>query len=432
MVSGISFVCGLRIASHQNEVMRKRWLWIGCSACVIILVILKYLPFFASRTDSIFGLNGTHSSTVVTIGVSYFTFQAISYLIDIYLEIEEPEHHFGHFALYMAFFPKLLQGPIERAGDLLPQFRQPYVFNYDSMRSGMLLFAWGLFKKVAVADRLALYADKMFNNVHDYSGLALIFGTYAYALQIYFDFAGYTDMARGTGRMFGINLTENFKTPYLATSVADFWRRWHISFSRWIFDYIFKPLQMGWRNWGQTGTSLALLITFLISGIWHGTTRGFVVWGLIHGIYLVSSTYYRPYQKKLYAWLGVEQKRWIEWWQIFVTFNLVSFSWIFFRTKNLDDAWYVVSNVFNIHSNYELALKIGTRVTVVRYILLGNSKADFICIVLALCAIWLISISKIDFYCKSTLFRWFCYYLLVFSTVIMGVSGISSFMYYRF
>jgi len=183
----------------------------------------------------------------------------------------------------------------------------------------MLLFTWGLFKKVVVADRLALYADQVYNNVHDYTGLSLIIGTYAFALQIYFDFSAYTDMARGTGRMFSINLTENFNHPYLATSIADFWRRWHISFSRWILDYIFKPLQMEWRNWGQAGTALALIVTFLVCGIWHGATWGFIFWGLLHGIYMAASIYYRPYQKRLHKWLGVEKSTWLKWWQIFVT-----------------------------------------------------------------------------------------------------------------
>lgn len=348
MVTCISYVCGLRIASHQDEASRKRWLQVGVIACVVILALLKYLPFFESQSNSILGLSSTFSKTIISIGVSYFTFQAISYLADVYLEIEEAENHFGHYALYLAFFPKLLQGPIERAGDLLPQLKQPYQFDYDAMRSGMLLFTWGLFKKVVIADRFALYADQVYNNVHSYAGLPLLLATYAYAFQIFFDFSAYTDMARGVGRMFGINLTENFNSPYLATSIADFWRRWHISFSRWILDYIFKPLQMRWRDWGQAGTAAALLMTFIISGIWHGATWGFVIWGLLHGIYLASSTYYRPYQKRLYKWLGIEKSRCLKWWQVFVTFQLVSFAWVFFRVDSVRNAITVVSSMCKV------------------------------------------------------------------------------------
>ncbi|GFO62339.1 hypothetical protein GMPD_02580 [Geomonas paludis] len=290
-------------------------------------------------------MGATSSVTLVTIGVSYFCFQAISYLADVYLEVEEPEHHFGYFALYLAFFPKLLQGPIERAADLLPQLKRPYQFDYHAVRSGMLLFTWGLFKKVAVADRFALYADQVYNHVHDYTGLPLLLATYAYAFQIFFDFSAYTDMARGVGRMFGITLTENFNSPYLATSIADFWRRWHISFSRWILDYIFKPLQMEWRSLGKAGAALALLVTFLVSGLWHGATWGFVVWGGLHGLYLAASVYYQPYQKRLHRWLRLDTSIWWRCCRILATFNLVCFAWIFFRAKTLGDAFHVVRNL---------------------------------------------------------------------------------------
>lgn len=421
MVTSISYVCGLRIAAERNEALRKRWLWLGNFTCVAILVLLKYFPFFQSQANSIFGLNRTISSAIISIGVSYFTFQAISYLADVYLEIAEPERHFGHYALCLAFFPKLLQGPIERAGDLLPQLKQPYQFDYDAMRSGMLLFAWGLFKKVVVADRLALYADQVYNNVHNYTGLSLIMGTYVYALQIYFDFAAYTDMARGTGRMFGINLTENFNSPYLARSIADFWRRWHISFSRWILDYIFKPLQMGWRDWGQTGTALALIVTFLVSGIWHGATWGFVIWGLLHGIYLAASTYYRPYQKKLYKWLGIEKSKWLNWWQMFVTFNLVSFAWVFFRANDVGDAWYVISNCFYGTSELSSGL------------LLSQGRFNLIVLAysMAIMAIYMYVKNRICLRVKPVWFRWMLYITLIFSTVLFFM-GNTNFVYFRF
>ncbi len=423
IMTAISYLCGLLIAAHQDESIRKRWLWVGSFACVAILALLKYLPFFESESNRIFGLNSTFSATIITVGVSYFTFQAISYLADVYLEIEEPEHHFGRFALYMAFFPKLLQGPIERAGDLLPQLKQPYQFEYDAMRSGMLLFAWGLFKKVVVADRFALYAGQVYNNVHDYTGLSLIIGIYAYALQIYFDFSAYTDMARGTGRMFGINLTENFNSPYLATSIADFWRRWHITFSRWILDYIFKPLQMGWRNWGQAGTALALIITFLVSGIWHGASWGFVIWGLLHGIYLAASTYYRPYQKRLHKWLGFEKNKWLKWWQVFVTFNLVCFAWVFFKAKSTGDALYVIFNCFHGVKGFNLDL------------ILSQDRHELIWLFVS-SAIYLLLNGLISSDCKllekGIYFRWLIYFTLTLLISTLSLSGSGTFEYFRF
>jgi len=417
MVTWISYTCGLCIGSHQEEQGRKRWFQIGVFACVTILAILKYIPFLEIQTSSLFGLNRSLPKIIISIGVSYFTFQAISYLADIYLELEEPETHFGRYALYMAFFPKLLQGPIERAGDLLPQLKRSYQFDYDTMRSGILLITWGLFKKVVVANRFALYADQVFNNVHNYSGLPLIIGIYAYAFQIYFDFSAYTDMARGVGRMFGINLTENFNSPYLATSIADFWRRWHISFSRWILDYIFKPLQMGWRNLGQAGTAGALLITFLISGIWHGPTWGFVIWGALHGLYLAMSTYYRPYQNIFYKKIGLEKSRFRHLWQIMVTFNLVSFAWIFFRSNELSDACYIVLNIFK-HS---------------QGIFLTEQLRFSNCVFLFIGVIFYYSFNSLN---KSrqilnNKFRWVFYYVLFIVIYWLGLDN-NSFIYFKF
>jgi alginate O-acetyltransferase complex protein AlgI len=433
MMTSISYSCGLRIAAHQDEASRKRWLQVGVIACIAILALLKCLPFLEAQSNNIFGLSSTLSKTVISIGVSYFTFQAISYLADVYLEIEEPENHFGHFALYMAFFPKLLQGPIERAGDLLPQLKQPYRFDYDAVRSGMLLFTWGLFKKVVIADRLGFYSDKVYNHVHDYTGVPLIIGTYAFALQIYFDFSGYTDMARGTARLFGITLTENFNSPYLATSIADFWRRWHISFSRWILDYIFKPLQMSWRGWGQAGTALALLVTFLVSGLWHGISYGFVVWGLLHGIYLAASTYYRPYQKKIHAWLGVGKGPWLKCWQVFVTFHLVCFAWIFFRAGSLD-GWYVAKNLWDIDMISKFNNGVDVKALVPHDLIYPKGILNVIVLIVFLLLYIYITV-KSNITClfdKPFWFRWSIYILLVLTINIFYEIDSGSFLYAKF
>lgn len=351
LVTITTYGFGIGLGRASTPKAKLLLLWGGIAANVLILAVMKYLPFLSENLKAFAALlsGGAQVQPVkafVAIGVSYYVFQAISYLIDIYLEIIKPERHLGYFALHMAFFPKLLQGPIERAGNLLPQLKVKYEFNYDNMRSGMLLFTWGLFKKVVIADRLGLYVDAVYNNVHGFTGLPLLLATYAYAFQIYMDFSGYTDMALGSARLFNINLTQNFNSPYLATSVADFWRRWHISFSSWILDYIFKPLQMQWRNWRNWGTAAALMVTFLVSGIWHGASWGFVIWGLLHGAYLACSVFYKPYQKKLHKALRIEKTWFLKAWQIFVTFNLACFAWVFFRAGNLADAFYVMSHMF--------------------------------------------------------------------------------------
>jgi D-alanyl-lipoteichoic acid acyltransferase DltB (MBOAT superfamily) len=270
--------------------------------------------------------------------VSYFVFQAISYLADVHLETLQPERHLGYFALSLAFFPKLLQGPIERSGDLIPQLKAPWRFSYDDARRGIVLFAVGLFKKVAIADRLGLYVDAAYGFPQDHSGGTLLLATYAYAFQIYFDFAGYTDMARGAARLFGIDLTQNFRSPYLATSVGDFWRRWHISFSRWILDYIFKPLQLRWRRLGNVGVAAALAVAFLACGLWHGATSGFLAWGALHALYMVGALGWRPVQKKMHAVHERIDPRLLLSWQRFATFHLVCLAWVFFRAPTVQAA----------------------------------------------------------------------------------------------
>jgi alginate O-acetyltransferase complex protein AlgI len=350
LVAITTYAFGIWLDEAQTPSAKRALLWGGIAANVLILTVMKYLPFISENLWALTTLFSadTHIQPLqpfVAIGVSYYVFQAISYLVDIHLEIEKPERHFGYFALYMAFFPKLLQGPIERAGDLISQLKKVNVFDFDNVRMGMLLFIWGLFKKIVIADRLGVYVDTVYNDVHAYTGLTLLMATYAYAFQIYMDFSGYTDMALGSALLFNIKLTQNFHSPYLAISIADFWRRWHISFSRWILDYIFKPLQMQWRNWKNWGTAAALITAFLVSGIWHGASWGFVMWGGLHGVYMAVSVFYRPYQKKIHKTLKIEKTKFLKAGQVFVTFNLLCISWIIFRGKSISDAYYVFTSI---------------------------------------------------------------------------------------
>jgi D-alanyl-lipoteichoic acid acyltransferase DltB (MBOAT superfamily) len=428
---------GLRLGRSDEAGIRKMLLWTGILVNLLVLVSLKYLPPLVST------LLPLHV-TFITIGVSYYVFQAISYLIDIYLEITEPEEHFGYCALYLSFFPKLLQGPIERAGDLLPQLKQPYRFDYDNMRAGLILFAWGLFKKVVVADRLAFFSNAVYNDIHSFTGISYVFATYCYALQIYMDFSGYTDMALGSARMFNISLTQNFNSPYRATSIADFWRRWHISFSRWILDYIFKPLQMQWRGWGTWGTAFALVITFLVSGVWHGARWGYVVWGLLHGVYLALSVFYKPYQKKLHKALHLEKSWWLSAWQTLITFNLVCFAWIFFRANSLADAAFIVRH---LHTGfYDFAVKLaasgaalGSGNQILRPILVGQSPVELgIAIVMVALVVAVQAFARNQrvaalFFTWVRPLRWSFYYALTCMIMVFGVfNATAPFIYFNF
>lgn len=430
LVAIATYGFGIWLYESESENTKSFLLWIGISVNILILIVMKYLPFLLENlkaTVSLMSLDvQIHPATaLVAIGISYYVFQAISYLIDIYFELERPERHFGYFFLYLAFFPKLLQGPIERAGDLIPQLKMRYEFNYENMRYGMLLFTWGLFKKLVIADRIALYVDPVYNDVHSFTGMSLLLATYAYSLQIYMDFSGYTDMAMGSARLFNINLTQNFNSPYLATSVADFWRRWHISFSRWILDYIFKPLQMRWRSSKNLGTAIALVVAFLISGIWHGATWGFVIWGGLHGLYMACSVFWKPYQKKLHKALGIDKTRFLKGWQIFVTFNLVSIAWVFFRASKLEDAQYIILNIMNATNEPGLAF------------LMMHGTTKLLIVLFALCCVAAFNSLRtnsqfIYVWDRYSLVRWFCYNSLLAAVFFLQLGTTSKFIYFNF
>ena len=249
-----------------------------------------------------------------------------------------PERSFLRFASFVCFFPILMAGPIERAGHLLPQFRRFPAARLRNFTDGLSLFLVGLFKKLALADYLALYVERVYDNPKACGAPELILGTIAFGWQLYFDFSGYTDMARGVAKVMGFDLVLNFNNPYLATGLGDFWRRWHISFSRWILDYIFMPLQMYWRDWRFIGTAAALVITFLASGLWHGAAWTFVIWGGLHGAGLAAthnlerSAFYRKRAPRLLKQAA--------------TFAFVSFTWIFFRAGSLADALLIVRRIF--------------------------------------------------------------------------------------
>lgn len=430
----ITYYTGIFIDRNESPRAKQYLLWGGIVANVLVLVILKYLPFLAQNLDAVLtvvapGASIPVNKAITTIGVSYFIFQAISYLVDIYLGIERSEKHFGRFALYMSFFPKLLQGPIERCGDLLPQFRERYSFDNEKFRLGMILLAWGMFKKVVIADRLAFIVNPVFDKVHDYSGIPLLVVSYCYSMQIYFDFSGYSDMALGAAYLFNIKLTQNFNSPYMATSIADFWRRWHISFSRWILDYIFKPLQITWRSKGSFGTVMALLITFTISGFWHGATWGYVVWGLLHGVSIAIGVVTSPYKNKLVKWLGLNNLLLFNIWNCFVTFNLVSIAWVFFRANSINDAIYFISSVINVdHSKRSTLSDMLNTMYQGRYTVM-------ILFCLAIMTAIISALKHKNYHLESfgTISRWLIYFGMGYLIVVFGVVSVDpSFMYFRY
>lgn len=428
-----SYWLGLRISDESNGTRRRTYLWVGVAAQVVILGNIKYLRAILQLIAPTFEIPTGGMDWFSTIGISYYTLQAVSYLADVYLGTAKPERHFGHFALYLGFFPKLLQGPIERAGDLLPQLWSLSSFNYTNVRSGALLFCWGLFKKVAVANRLAPFVTAVYYDPHGYSGLSLIAATYMYALQILADFSGYTDMALGVARMFNIRLTENFNYPYFATSIADFWRRWHISFSRWILDYIFKPLQIEWRNAGKVGVVGALMITFLFSGLWHDVAFTFMAWGLLHGAYLSSSVLLKPCREAVYRRIGLANHPFRRVFQGIVTFQLVAFAWIFFRARSFEDGWYIATHLF-VGATTRISYATSVRGGVMGAILNGGSGRDFAMLAAAMTVWTLGSIFRktIRLQEQPVWFRWSMYFALILALVYLNAHDDIGFVYFQF
>lgn len=321
----------------------KKLILAGASIiCLGILFFFKYFNFFSESVASMLNvfslqLNPVTLKLVLPVGISFYTFQTLSYVIDVYKGDIEPEHHFGYYATFISFFPQLVAGPIERACNLLPQIKERHTFNYEQATYGLKLMTWGYFKKLVLADTLSSYASKIYNSPQDFQGFALIVASVSFSFQIYCDFSGYSDIAIGTAKLLGINLSTNFKSPYFSQSVKEFWSRWHISLSTWFRDYIYIPL--GGSRVGKIRHYMNLMITFLASGLWHGANWSFVVWGGIHGIAQIIEDVLIPKQYR-------ESKGLCRWIRIGITFVFCTFAWIFFVSNSLSDACYVISHMF--------------------------------------------------------------------------------------
>jgi D-alanyl-lipoteichoic acid acyltransferase DltB (MBOAT superfamily) len=345
----LAWAAGLLISREARPARRKAWL----AACLVgnlgALFFFKYFNFANGSLRSLFQeLGWTYSVSAVDVllpvGISFFIFQSLSYAIDVYRGRQEPERHFGLFALYVSFFPQLVAGPIERAGNLLPQFRIPHAFDADRAASGLRLMLWGMFKKVVIADRLALFVDPIYDNPGAHEAPALLLATYLFAFQIFCDFSGYTDIAIGAARVMGFDLMKNFDRPYAAASVAEFWRRWHISLSTWFKDYLYYPL--GGNRVARPRWMANILVVFLVSGLWHGAAWTYVVWGALHGLYLTTGALGAGLRERLAAAIGLDRlpriRRALG---VLVTFHLVLFAWIFFRARSLADALFIVKTM---------------------------------------------------------------------------------------
>jgi alginate O-acetyltransferase complex protein AlgI len=344
----VDYIAGLLIENASGKA-RKLYLCLSIVANVGVLAFYKYFNFLAGNINFLSaGVHGPQIPLVdfiLPIGLSFHTFQAMSYTIEVYRGNQKAERHFGLYSLYVLFYPQMVAGPIERPQHILPQFRKVIVFNRAQLIAGLFLIAVGMFKKVVIADRLALFVNPVFDHPHGHSSLELIIATYFFAFQIYCDFSGYSDIAIGAALVLGIELMKNFNAPYLAHNIAAFWKRWHISLSTWFRDYLYIPL--GGSRVSFALMCINLLIVFMVSGLWHGASWKYLVWGLIHGCLLIG---YHVLKK---ANININGCKFLKW---LITFHLVCLAWIFFRAYNINDAFYIIGRIFTGGSfNYQAA-----------------------------------------------------------------------------
>src|SRR5680860_1480877 len=349
----VDYSVGWALANEHRHTRRIVLLWISIIVNLGFLGFFKYYNFFLDNFVSAFSffgkeINANSLNIILPVGISFYTFQTLSYTIDVYRKKLEPTKDLVAFSAFVSFFPQLVAGPIERATHLLPQFYRKRTFNYAKAVDGMRQILWGLFKKIVIADNCAEYANEIFNNSGEYSGSTLLLGALFFTFQIYGDFSGYSDIAIGTSRLFGFNLMRNFSFPYFSRDIAEFWRRWHISLSTWFRDYLYIPL--GGSRGGTWMKIRNTLIVFILSGLWHGANWTFVIWGGLHALFFLPLLLGDQNRKHLNQ--VAENKilpSFRELLQMLFTFGLTSFAWIFFRADSLVDAINFIKRIFTDH-----------------------------------------------------------------------------------
>lgn len=345
----LDYSIALEIFSSKNN--KKKWLWFSVVVNLCFLGFFKYFNFFIdsfSELISLFGLNHNVWSLkiILPVGISFYTFHGLSYVIDVYNGKIKPVNSLVDYSLFVSFFPLLVAGPIERATHLLPQIQRKRSFDYSKSVDGLRQILWGLVKKIVIADSCAIYVNEIFENPGDYSGSTLFVGAILFSFQIYGDFSGYTDIALGTARMLGIELLQNFSFPYFSRDIAEFWRRWHISLSSWFRDYVYIPLG------GSRGTIWEsirnVFVIFLLSGFWHGANWTFLFWGFLHALFFIPLLIANKNRKNLEIAAPKKIKSALQtFFQITVTFSLVSIAWIFFRSSSVGSAFSYMDNLFS-------------------------------------------------------------------------------------
>jgi len=425
----IDYIAGIMIEKTLKH--KRSFLIISIAANVGVLSFFKYFNFLSQNLHSLGELIGWNYSLpalsiILPIGLSFHTFQAMSYTIEVYRGKQKAERHLGIYALYVMYYPQLVAGPIERPQNVLPQLHIKHNFETARVVSGLRLILWGLFKKMVIADNLAAYVNPVYSSPQRYSGITLIIATFFFAYQIYCDFSGYSDIARGCSRVMGIELMKNFDRPYASGSISEFWKRWHISLSTWFRDYLYIPL--GGNRVSAMHVYFNLLLVFIISGLWHGANWTFVVWGLLHGVYLVTSLLLRRKEKPLVSKSLVN---------IITTFLLVCFAWIFFRADSVTDAVFIIKKIF-LQSGSDAAKLLHDAAFRINMVYLNADRFRFILLVELIVGLEIIQyllFARSDFkniFVRKPALRWAGYTALFAAIILLGRFGSDSFIYFQF
>lgn len=346
--AGVAYVVAQRIGDAATDEERRGWLYAGFALLLLPLISLKYSSWFSDLAALVVGdrpwtASLAAISLLAPVGISYYTLKLVSYVLDVHLGRLQPCRRFPLVATYAAFFPQILAGPIQRAGDFLDEAEKPQPVKAGLAASGVRLILFGLFKKLVLADRLGLIVDEIFARPDSFSAPILVLGSYLFVIQLYADFSGLTDVAIGVGRLFGIQAPQNFDAPLFARTIPEFWRRWHITLTSWLTDYVFTPLQIRLRDLGRIGLSISLMINMLGVAVWHGAQWKFVVFGVIHGCYLVGSALTMPLRRRLYRATGWNRAHEVT--GPLITFHLFAAALIVFRANTLEDAWFIYQRI---------------------------------------------------------------------------------------
>lgn len=425
----LNYFLGIMLEKFSNRhTLKDKLFWLSIFIDVGMLAFFKYLNSLFESINSIFFSSCIYSTIsshyiMIPIGISYYTFQALGYLIRIDRGSEKAEHNFFTFATFLLFFPKFLSGPVERSNHFLPQLKNPGKFDRNNIESGLRLFLWGLFKKIVIADNLYLAVSKVYGDVYHFTGVSLLIVLIVQTIYIYCDFSGYTDMAFGIAKFFGINLVDNFNRPFLARNISEFWRRWHISLSSWCNDFIYNPFIIKFRRWGNNAVIIAIFLTFFIVGIWHGANRTFVILGLLQGVAVVYEFYTKRYRLKYASRLP---KSTVNTLSRIIVFLFMAFSMIFFFANSVADALYFITHLFKgIHFNLN-----GTDFI--------NNKPEFLVALFCFMILFIIEIfnekgeNLLSIYLKQPVWIRSLGYLACLVLIWLFYSGIHSFYYMRF